>query len=176
MVYWPFRLQCNDLRMPTPLFSSFRQSAVALWQSIYDAQVADPDVFLLVGAVLGGVSIALFVVTLLLVPWLIIRIPADYFMLPGASRSALVGNHPLLQLLFKLLRNLLGLCLVLVGAVLLFLPGQGLLTILLGIVVSDFPGKHRFVTWLVKKPSVRRPMNWLRQRADKEPIVFEDTH
>lgn len=119
-------------------------------------------------------SLLIFVGSLILIPWLIVRIPADYFVEGGEQRSSLssvMGPHPFAIALLKVLRNIVGIVFIIVGVFLLVLPGQGLLTIFLGVVISDFPGKRRAVNWLVAQRSVHRPINWLRQRAGKKPLT-----
>lgn len=116
-------------------------------------------------------SLGVFVITLLLIPVLVIRIPVDYFSNPGHRRSALWLHHPLLALITKALRNTLALVLIAAGLILLLLPGQGLLCIVLGLLLADFPGKHRLVNWLVFEKGVIKPINWLRRRSGKPPIL-----
>jgi hypothetical protein len=48
------------------------------------------------------------------------------------------------------------------------LPGQGILTILAGIALIDFPGRHRLVRWIVARETVMSALNWVRRRA-KQP-------
>lgn len=122
---------------------------------------------------LAASSLIVFIASLILVPWLIVRIPADYFVKDDQSRSSLrslLGPRPLVIALVRVLRNVIGISFVILGLLLLVLPGQGLLMIFLGIVISDFPGKRRTVNWLVAQPSICRPINWLRRRAGKVPI------
>ena len=54
----------------------------------------------------------------------------------------------------------------------LVLPGQGILTILAGIMLLDFPGKHRLLRWIVAHPQVLRTLNWLRRRGHP-PLYLE---
>lgn len=123
---------------------------------------------------LAASSLLVFVASLMLVPWLIVRIPADYFLGEDKRRSILriTGTHPFIAALLKVLRNILGIVFVVLGLLLLVLPGQGLLTILIGLAIADFPGKRRVVNWLVAHRSVHRPLNWLRQRAGKKPLTL----
>lgn len=121
-------------------------------------------------------SALVFVVSLALIPWLIVRIPADYFTKTDEHRSSLAGYNPLLVAILRMVRNTLAVIFLLVGLLLLVLPGQGLLTMFLGLVIADFPRKHQLVNWLVAHPSICRPMNWLRRRADREPIVPPKLH
>src|SRR5690606_23642726 len=107
-------------------------------------------------------SIVTFVGTLLVVPWLVTRIPDDYFTHARRERTAFAGHHPVLRALLLLLKNLLGYSVILLGIILLFLPGQGLLTIIAGLVLIDFPGKYRVERWVAGRRKVLRAMNWLR--------------
>jgi len=49
-------------------------------------------------------------------------------------------------------------------------PGQGLLTVLLGIMLLDFPGRHRLEQKLLSKPSIVNTINKLRERFGKQPL------
>ena len=94
-------------------------------------------------AILSAISIVVFVVSLLSVPWMICRIPADYFLdsyfQKKRERSIVVRGATIF------VRNILGAGFFLLGFVLLFIPGQGLLTMFLGMILMDFPGKKRMV-------------------------------
>ena len=52
----------------------------------------------------------------------------------------------------------------------LFLPGQGLLTMLLGILFIDFPGKHRLEKKLIQHPKILKAINALRVKGGQAPI------
>jgi hypothetical protein len=56
------------------------------------------------------------------------------------------------------------------GLLMLLMPGQGLLTIAVAVMLLDFPGKFRLQRWLVKRESVWRTINWLRNRAKRQPL------
>ncbi len=112
----------------------------------------------------SGSSVAMFVGSLLLVPWVIQRAPQDYFARePDAHRGGLGW-------LRWCAVNLFGLLLLLIGLALLVLPGQGILLILLALSVMDFPGKHRLVVRIAQRPPVWRGLNYLRQRANEPPF------
>jgi hypothetical protein len=113
-----------------------------------------------------------FIGTLVLVPWMITQIPDDYFRGEHRGRSLLAVQHPLLRLCWLLLKNSIGYLFILLGLVLLFLPGQGLLTMLVGIVLVDFPMKFRLERWFVERRHVLKTLNWLRIRAGKNPLVL----
>ena len=72
-------------------------------------------------------------------------------------------------------KNLLGVVLVIVGVLLSLpgVPGQGMLTILLGVMLLDFPGKPRLQHWLVSRPKILRAINKLRHRFSKPALVLD---
>ncbi|OQX20120.1 MAG: hypothetical protein BWK76_02420 [Desulfobulbaceae bacterium A2] len=122
---------------------------------------------------LGLVSLVTFVGSLLLVPWLVARLPVDYFLRQDQRQAVRRRRHPLLVPLLAVGRNLLGMALLLAGIAMLFLPGQGLLTMLLGLSLMDFPGKHQLRDRLLRQPQVEAALNWLRRRAGRPPFVFD---
>jgi hypothetical protein len=71
-------------------------------------------------------------------------------------------------------RNVFGYVFIVVGTAMLVLPGPGILTIVVGIILLNFPGKYRLERWIVERRPVLRSINWLRQRAKKTPIVLEE--
>ncbi len=117
---------------------------------------------------LGGISLATFVGSLIVIPVLVVKMAPDYFM-PG-RRSAMAELHPVVRLFGLLGKNLLGGLLFLAGVAMLFIPGQGLLTMLLGLALLDFPGKRTCELWLVRKPKIHRAMNWIRRRYGHPPL------
>nr|WP_239552730.1 PGPGW domain-containing protein [Oceanisphaera litoralis] len=122
---------------------------------------------------LGIASAVCFIGSLLAIPWLVVRIPADYFSDSYRHRVLWARQHPLLRWLLLILKNLLGLVLLLMGIAMLVLPGQGLLTILIALVMLNFPGKYRLERRLFRVPSVRNGVNWLRRRAGRPPLRFD---
>lgn len=111
-----------------------------------------------------------FVLSLILVPVIIIRLPSDYFR--EKRRVARLG-HPLARTLILIVRNALGLLLLVAGIAMLVLPGQGVLTILVALGVMDFPGKYRLERSIVRRPAVANSLNWVRRKAGKPPLVLE---
>ncbi|MBN1482663.1 hypothetical protein EH223_11770 [candidate division KSB1 bacterium] len=122
--------------------------------------------------ILGVTSLFTFVGTLILVPVLIVRLPTDYFAHPGRRRKPWLSLFPLLRLVLLIGKNLLGLVLLSAGILMLVLPGQGILTILIGLTLIDFPGKFAFERWLVMRKPVQQTVNWLRHRAGRPPLIL----
>ena len=127
------------------------------------------------GVVIG---IVLFLITfsssLAIVSFIMVKIPADYFK-PDNPRAVMPNRHQAIRSLAILARNLLGAFLVLLGIVMSLpgVPGQGLLTILLGIMLLDFPGKRTLEYKLVSKPKVRDAINKLRRKFGKPDLILE---
>lgn len=122
-------------------------------------------------------SLISFVLSLIAIPWIIVRLPADYFAHDRRAQAKGRERHPLAGLLLATLKNLLGMALVATGVVLLVLPGQGILTILLGLGLMNFPGKYHLEQRLIRRPAVARSLNWLRRRYGKAPLsVPEDSN
>lgn len=58
------------------------------------------------------------------------------------------------------------------GILMLALPGQGLLTIIIGLVLMDFPGKYYAERWVISRHSILLSINWIRKKADKPALVI----
>ena len=85
------------------------------------------------------------------------------------------GPNPALHASLVIGKNILGFLLVVVGIILSVpgVPGQGLLTILLGIMLLDFPGRRRLELKLLQRPEIVKTINKLRQRFDKPPLELD---
>ncbi|MDY6904724.1 MAG: PGPGW domain-containing protein [Thermodesulfobacteriota bacterium] len=121
---------------------------------------------------LAGSSLGTFAGTLILVPWLIIHIPHDYFSHDKRRKASWTDQYPVIRAILVVGKNVLGGLLVAVGIIMLVLPGQGLLTIVLGLVLLDFPGKYRLQRWMVSRGPVLKAINRLRVHAGKPPITI----
>lgn len=117
-----------------------------------------------------AISIATFVAGLVLVPVFITRIPADYFDYRRRHRLSATTQHPLTVLILTTLKNLLGGVLVILGLVMLVTPGQGLVTLLVGLMIMNYPGKYRLEYWLIRRPHVLPAVNWLRKKYGHPPL------
>ncbi|MDA8125229.1 MAG: hypothetical protein M0009_08595 [Deltaproteobacteria bacterium] len=118
---------------------------------------------------LFALSITTFIATLVAVPWWLARIPPDYFTRP--RRKTASTRHPVIRTLGAIGRNLLAFVFILAGILMLVLPGQGILTILVGVMLMNFPGKRRLERWIVSRDVVLHSINWLRRREGKPPLL-----
>ena len=116
---------------------------------------------------LGGLSLLMFVVTLVVFPLVIIHLPEDYFVRDRRDPARQTRRHPAVWLVLTILKNALGVILVAAGAAMLVLPGQGLLTMLLGVTLVNFPGKFALERRIVSRPSVANTLNRIRESAGR---------
>lgn len=115
-------------------------------------------------------SLAVLLLTPLVASWVIVRLPADYFQQEERRPLKSWEKYPVLRWMLLIAKNLLGVVLLLAGLLMLVAPGQGLLTIVMALVLIDFPGKFRLQQWLVTRRGVWRSLNWLRKRAHKPEL------
>ncbi len=114
------------------------------------------------------VSVLSFVAGLVLMPVFVTRIPADYF--SQARQRQRGARQPLAHLLFVGAKNVLGMILLGAGLLMLFMPGQGLITMLVGLMIMNYPGKHALERWLIQRPRVLPAVNWLRAKYGSPPL------
>lgn len=114
-----------------------------------------------------------FAGTLIVVPIFVVRIPPDYFARVGKMRLPLARCGPLTRVILTVCKNMVGVLFVVTGIFMLVLPGQGVLTILVGAMLLRFPGKDKFIRWVVSRKSVFQSINWLRRKGGRPPIVLD---
>ncbi|WP_345975233.1 PGPGW domain-containing protein [Sulfurimonas sp. HSL3-7] len=122
---------------------------------------------------IGFASTVLFIVTLFFLPWLVAQIPSDYFSHKRREPPQWKELHPLFRYIILILKNIIGLILLMAGFAMLLLPGQGWLTILLGLMLMDYPGKFQLERKIVSQPKLLRLINWLRVKQHQPPLLFE---
>ena len=125
--------------------------------------------------VLIGASIFVgsFLVNLAIVSIILVKLPADHFS-KNRKTKFWAGPRPWLHAAKVIGKNIGGVLLVALGVVLSLpgVPGQGLLTILLGVMLLDFPGRDRLEQKLLSKPSIVNTINRLRGRFGKPPLLL----
>ncbi len=126
------------------------------------------------GIWLTAISAVLFVAGLVLVPWMAVRLPADY-LIRKDPESAFFRRRTPLQWLGFVAKNVAGALLVLAGIVMLGVPGPGWGAIIIGLTLMNFPGKRRLERWLLSTRFVIKPINAIRARANKRPIEMPRT-
>ncbi len=118
------------------------------------------------------VSMLTFVVSIVAVSFLIARMPADYFDHRKPPPESWRGRHPAVRVSLIILKNLFGILLVIVGIALSVpgVPGQGILTILIGLTLVNFPGKRTLELQIVKMGLVLKAINWIRNKNHRPPL------
>jgi len=117
---------------------------------------------------LGAISFAIFIFSLMSIKWLVSLIPSDYFI--NKKPSKFKSKYPVMWLVSMIIKNLIGYVLIIGGILMLVLPGQGLFTIFIGLMMSNYPGKYFIERKFIAIPSVLKTINWLRKRSNQEPL------
>lgn len=122
-------------------------------------------------ALVAGIALLTTALGMALVVWL----PPDYFQPGMAAPPAWWRRHPVLLGCGLLVKNALGLLFLFAGAVMALplVPGPGLLFMLLGFSVLDFPGKRKVERRLLAVPSVLRSLNGIRARFRRPALVLD---
>ena len=120
---------------------------------------------------LAGFSVIMFFAGILSLPLLVSFIPTDYFRYAEPYRVRHTFKHPVIRLSIIIAKNILGWLLIITGAILLILPGQGLITLIAGLILINFPGKRKVERKLVSNPRLLHVINWLRSKHNKQPLL-----
>ena len=116
-------------------------------------------------------SVFMFVGTLIAIPVILMRLPADYFDI-RIPRPWMENHHPILRLIGHIVKNVVGAIFLFAGFLMLFLPGQGVLTMLIGLSLIEFPGKRRVEAKIVGQSTVLSTINAMRAKFDKPPLII----
>ena len=121
---------------------------------------------------LGSLSIFILIISVFMMVLIISFLPEDYFKSDNRNLISSVQNsrYPLLKLLVLITKNFFGVLLLLSGILMLVLPGQGILTIITGLVFMDYPGKYKFERKLLRQKGVINSINWIRSRLSKPSL------
>ena len=124
------------------------------------------------------IGIVVFLVTfsfnLAIVSYILVKLPADHFK-KGHQVEFWSGPRPALNAARVIGKNILGILLVALGIILSIpgVPGQGLLTVLLGVMLLDFPGKTWLERKLLSRQEIVSTINRLRAKFDKPPLELD---
>ena len=117
-------------------------------------------------------SLTTFLLSLLLIPLIVCNLSAHCFLDIGPKSHKNIFFAYRIALL--LLRNIGGILLLLAGIAMLFLPGQGILTILISLPLLSFPGKQKTFHYLIHKPAIQRSLDWIRTKSGTRPFIWPD--
>lgn len=116
-------------------------------------------------------SLVFFVGSLIAIPYILVRLPSDYFDI-RVPRPWMQNHHPILRVMGHIVKNAAGGIFLFAGFLMLFLPGQGILTMLIGISMLDFPGKRKIEAKLIGQPSVLNVINNMRKKFGRPPLII----
>jgi uncharacterized membrane protein len=125
------------------------------------------------------ISTASAIVYFIIISYIITQMDKRYFIRRQiTAESAIVVPHlrlinSNLTQLINIAKIIVGVCLLLIGIVMLVLPGQGLITMLIGLSLLPFPGKDKMEQTILSRKSVRTSLNWIRVKAKKAPFIFD---
>ena len=120
-----------------------------------------------------GSGIALLL-TAIAIPIVIVKLPPDY-LLNDQKKSWLDTQPIVVRGGLRVVKNLFGVLLVVLGIIMLVLPGQGVLSIVLGLTLVDFPGRRALQCKLIRRPRVIESINWIRKKFDRPPLRVPET-
>ena len=103
-----------------------------------------------------------------------VKIPENYFS-SHYQQDFMPNSRWMVRWGVVILKNILGVFLILLGVVLSLpgIPGQGVLTILLGLIMIDIPGKRPLEAKIIKRPAILSAINKLRARYNKPALVMD---
>ena len=127
--------------------------------------------YTLVFSSLAALGVLLLVTSLVATPWLVARLPSDYLIKSGGRKKP----RGFLRSAIYFARAAVGLVLVMLGFVLMLTPGPGLVVLIVGISLAEFPGKERLLVTIATQPNVLKSLNWMRTRRGKQPFEYPST-
>jgi len=121
--------------------------------------------------VVSAVSLLVFIGTLAALPFFVARIPEDYFLRSGTRSRRYYSSLPA-HILYLTVKNLAGALFIIAGIAMLFIPGQGILTILIGVTLMNFPGKRSLELRVIRQSRILKAVNWMRRRSKRPPLAL----
>lgn len=123
---------------------------------------------------LFALSLVVFIGSIIGVWIVLVRLPEDYLTHERHFESNLF-KLDIGHLVNVIVRNVAGFTFLGVGIVMLLTPGQGILSIIVGVTLIDFPGKRKLILKILSQPKVLNAINKLRKKAHKPPLLTSDS-
>ena len=121
-------------------------------------------------ALIAGGTFVLLILQLLSIPLILAALPTDYFVTEQRITPRWLRDRPALHLTLRILANVFGLIFIILGIIMLVAPGQGIISILVGLGLTDFPAKHHLQRRLAARQPVLKTMNWCRRLLKQPPL------
>ncbi len=141
-------------------------SAATMWGTMTD-WLGDHRIKLLL---IGAGSLVMLVGGLLAARWFVTRLPPDFLTQRRRPRRRIEFGRSLWQSVVIVAKNVVGYICVIAGLAMLVLPGPGLLVLLIGFLMVDFPGKFRLERWILSRRRVLDLINRTRRRYGAPPL------
>jgi hypothetical protein len=121
-----------------------------------------------------ALSVVLFAGSMAAVTFIVVSWPVEQFSRAG-RRPLWANRHPIIRGAGLVMKNLAGAIVVVLGIVMALpgVPGQGILTALIGLTLLNFPGKAKLERRLISRPSIFKAVNGLRARFHKPPLELD---
>ena len=134
------------------------------WQSLSWTQVVAGSIGILVG----------FAISYAIVMVILVKMPANYFR-SDYEHHFLPNSHPILRTIAIALKNVVGIVIIIAGVLLSFpgVPGPGLLTVFIGIMITDIPGKRKLEAKIIGRPAILSTVNSMRAKYGKPALVID---
>lgn len=124
-------------------------------------------------ALFGGlvaISLVTFLFSLVAIPVVFVKLPPDYL----TRQEQRGGPTGWLRVVYLVVKNIAGWVFILAGFIMLLIPGQGLLSILIGLMLIQFPGKRKLIKRIMGQPAIFKAVNTIRAKASKVPLEVPD--
>lgn len=116
---------------------------------------------------IGIISLIMFIASLFIIPFILKKMPDDYFINEKYHHITLESAT---EILIFILKNILGVLLILAGIIMLFTPGQGIISIIIGLFLMQFKGKYALENKLIQNDLTFNGLNWIREKSQTPPF------
>ena len=116
----------------------------------------------------GFFSLITVVITAVSVPFIINLLSEDYFVREKRRSSLKTPSQYVFFTVTMVFKNLIGVLLFFSGFLMLFVPGQGLITIFISLLFIDYPGKWKLQKTVVRNRKIYSVLNWIRRKGGKK--------
>ena len=109
-------------------------------------------------------SLVMFVASIFLIPKFLKNMPIDYFINPKYHQVEVKGFK---QIMIFIIKNIIGLFFIIIGVIMIFTPGQGVISIIIGLFLMQFKGKFYLEKKLIQNNITFNTLNWIRKKINK---------
>ena len=142
--------------------SSIWNWLVQYWEALTWSKIIWTSVFIVISIIVSYGAIVIGM----------IKIPADYFS-SSYAKEIRTDQHITIRWTALIVKNVIGFLLIIAGIIMIFTPGPGVPTILLGLIMMDIPGKRPLEARLINRPMVLTAVNDLRAKYNKPPLIMD---